>query len=549
VGRPVVLGALMLIGCSALGLAQQGTEAPRGSPSQSYELRARKLIEQQQFAAALTLLDSARSLTPEVLFLRGYTLYRLHSLDEARAQLEEVTRTAPPALRSCYFLGRIALLQAKPEQAIRWLLAPANEDPPIEDAPAQLGKAYFDAHQLEAAQRWTDRAVRLTPWDGNLHYRLARLHQQLGQSEAATKEFQASLDSKIADREAVQSLLTGAQEIAHGNLEAAREIRDSLLKKTQLDPDILVALGSEFATAGVPNDAVSLFTEAARRDPSSFQAHFDLGLAFLKIGRTEDAVDPLQASLRIAPTSVDGNAALGLSYVLLGKYVEALPELELVHSAQPDNGKTAGLLALTYLRTGAARKAIPIVKARLAKQDDDPKLFFLLIDCFNADEKEANAVAVAEEAVQRFPSLAKAHLAKGQQLARLGRYREAGPSFAKAVELAPQELEPLLGLAEARNKAGDYEQSLASYQLALQLDPDQLTALLGSARDLVALKRIPEARDVLERAALHHGDDRQVHFELSRVYARLGEPDEAARETAIVQRLRNQNAVSDGVAQ
>ncbi len=550
--RPAALGILMLLSCSAAGLGAQTARPAQADESQSYEMRARKLIEQQQFGAALTLLDAAKKEyfnSTEILFLRGYTLYRLRSLDEARVQLEQVTRMAPHSLRACYFLGRIALLRANPEQAIGWLQEPASATPPIEDAPAQLAKAYFDAHQLAAAQRWTERAIQLTPWDGNLHYRLARLYQQLGESNRANAEFQASLDSKVADREAVQNLVTGSQEIARGNLAPARDIRDSLLKNTEFDPDILVALGSEFASAGMPTDAITLFTEAARRDPSSFQAHFDLGLAFLKLGRTEDAVDPLLASLTIAPTSVDGNAALGLSYVLLGKYVEALPELELVHSAQPENAKTAGLLALTYLHTGAARKAVPITKALLAKQDNDPKLFFLLIDCLNADEKQVDALAIAEQAAQRFPSLAKAQLAEGQQLARLGRYQEARPSFARAVELAPEELEPLLGLAEAQNKAGEYAPSLATYQLALNIDSQQLTALLGAARDLVALKRFSEARDVLERATLRHNDNSQIHFELSRVYARLGASDDAARETAIVQRLRDQSTAPDGIAQ
>jgi Flp pilus assembly protein TadD len=51
-----------------------------------------------------------------------------------------------------------------------------------------------------------------------------------------------------------------------------------------------------------------------------------------------------------------------------------------------------------------------------------------------------------------------------------------------------------------------------------------------------------EARGVLESAVKVHGENSQLHYELSRVYARLGERDLAAQETRIVQELRAREA-------
>src|SRR6476661_4689510 len=94
---------------------------PQGATrTQVSALQAQKLIDQQHFQEALTLLDQARNEDPknvEVLYLRGYTLYRLHDLARARQQLEVVVRFDPRALRSCYFLGRIAFLEGRPEEA------------------------------------------------------------------------------------------------------------------------------------------------------------------------------------------------------------------------------------------------------------------------------------------------------------------------------------------------------------------------------------------------------------------------------------------------
>jgi tetratricopeptide (TPR) repeat protein len=502
--------------------------------------RAQTLVDENQLQPALAILNDALRKDPEnvqALYLRGYVFYRLRDLVLARRDFAKVIALAPPAPRSQYFLGRIALLESHPEEAIRWLQAPARETPPVEDAPAQLGKAYLDTGQLPEAREWTEKALQLAPWDGALHYRLARVYQQSGEKDLAAKEFAATLDLKGTDQEVIRNLVDCSRFIAQGDLIHARQIRDSLLQRARLDPDVLVALGSSFATAGFAADAISPFHEAAQRDPALFNAQFDLGLGLLNLGRSADAVAPLEASLKIYSNSADANATLGLAYVMLGRFPEALPRLEIAHSLQPDNIRTEGLLSVVYLRTGAASKAVPLVKHCLEKQPDDPKLYFLLIDCLNSTDDQTGALAVAEQAVLRFPSLAKAHLAKAQQLARLGRYQQAGPSFLQAVDLAPEQAEPLLGLAEVQNKSADYSGSLASYRRVLALEPANLTAELGAARDLIALGEPADARDILQSACTAHSENRQLHIELSRVYARLGDRDHAAEQMRILERL------------
>jgi tetratricopeptide (TPR) repeat protein len=231
--------------------------------------------------------------------------------------------------------------------------------------------------------------------------------------------------------------------------------------------------------------------------------------------------------------------------VLQDNYKDALAPLEGATSADPHDTRTAGLLSVAYYRTGAPAKAIPILRETLkSSSSDDPKVYFLLIDCLNATEKQQEALEVADQAVKRFPQLSQAWLGKAQQMARLGQYHEAGPLFAKAAELAPDRVEPLLGLAEAQQKDGAYEASLATYQRAMEKDGD-VTAVLGAARDLAYLNRFAEARTLLEQSIGGHATNSQMHVELSRVYARLGEKKLAEEQARIVQQLRAQNQGSD----
>jgi tetratricopeptide (TPR) repeat protein len=506
--------------------------------------RARRLIEEEKLPEALAVLDEAKAANgtdPSLLYLRGYVLYRMNKLSEAKQDLKSSATATPTALRSHYILARIAESEGQRTEAIRWLRPCAEAEPPVDDALPRISKLYWEVGQIENSQVWTERALRKTPWDGSLHYRLARIYQIKGQAEQARVEFAASSRLKSADSTGVRKLMECSEALSAKDLKTALRVREEFIGQSELDPDLLVALGTTFATAGSPEQAIDLYTAAVARDPQLFQAHFNLGLAMLNLNRPDAAIEPLQRSLELAPESKQANAALGLSYVMQNRYSDAVAPLEAAREADRHDTKTAGLLSVAYYRSGAAAKAIPILRDVLQNSKQDPKFYFLLIDCLNADAQEEEALAVSTEAAARFPQLAKAWLSKGQQLARLGKYHEAGVQFAKAAELEPGDIDALLGMAEAQQKDGDYQGSFETYQRALARDGD-VTAALGAARSLMFLGKPAEARTVLEQFAGANANNSQLHFELSRIYARLGEKDLAAQQAQLGQQLRIQES-------
>jgi tetratricopeptide (TPR) repeat protein len=469
-------------------------------------------------------------------------LYEKRDLASARREFLRLVTSAPPAQYSRYYLGRISLLESKPAEAIRWLEPIASADPPVLDAAAQLGKAYFETVQFDKARVFTERAIQQAPWDGGLHYRLARIFQQTGQPELAQKEFAQSVRLKSVDRHSVELLLECSRHLAREEIGDAMSVRQQLLANRGLDPDVLVALGVAFASVGLHAESLAPFEEAARRDPGSFQARYNTGLALLKSGRTADAIKPLEASLTRAPDATDALSALSVAYVLSERYQDAKPVLEHWTRLQPENTRAQSMLALADLRTGAPAESVRLLRPIVANAGNDPKPYFLLIEALNATERQNDALEVAAEVARRFPDLAQAHLANAQQLARLGKYSEAGPQFKRALELAPGQIDSLLGLAEVQQKEGDYTASMATYQQALSVDSANLTATLGAARNLVSLQKLADARSVLEQALERHAASSQLHYELARVYARLGEREKAAEQMRITQELRSREA-------
>jgi tetratricopeptide (TPR) repeat protein len=482
--------------------------------------------------------NGARCEEVNAIYDHALSLFAKRDLAGARREFLRIVELAPPAPHSRYYLGRIALLEDKPTEAVRWLEPVAAADPPVFDAPSQLAKAYVQTGQLDKARASIERALRETPWDGSLHYRLGRILQQLGDQDLASKEFAASIKFKAKDRASVEFLLECSDLIAKRDLDGALRIRNQLVANDSLDPDVLVALGLAFANAGLHSQSLEPFERAAQRDPNLFQAQFNAGLALLKLGRPADSVLPLQASIRLAPDSGDALSALSVAYVLQGRYRDSVPILEHWRELQPENPHVLTTLSLAHLRTGEPGQAVPLLRKVIAHSSTDPKPYFLLIEALNAIEKQDQAIPVCDDVARLFPDVAKAHLARAQQLARIGRYSDAAPEFQRTLELTAESLDALLGLGEVQQKSGDYQASFDTFRQALNLDAGSLAATLGAARDLVFLNRYGEARELLEPAVRHREADPQLHYELSRVYARLGERDLAAAELRIVDEIR-----------
>lgn len=484
-------------------------------------------------AAFVFILGGVLPQTPEGAYERAYGEYVKHDLPSAQRDFLSIVAAAPPALHSRYFLGRIALAQGNATEAVRWLEPAAAAEPPILDARAQLSKAYVGTGQFEKAREMTLRAIRDSPWDGSLHYRLGRIYQHLGQTKLMQQEFATSARLKSADQQAVIQLSECTQDLASGRTAEALEIRHGFLANAQTDPDALVALGKMFADAGLPKEALEPFQTAALRDSASFEAHYNLGLARLNLGQIQEAQAPLQEAARLLPQSREAGAALALAYVMAGRYAEAVPVLE----RTPATPRSESLLGLAYLRSGAASKAVPVLRRTLAASRD-PKNAFLLMEALNATEDQAGALAVAETTAKRFPDVAQAHLAYAQQLARMGQYAAAGPVFEKALQLAPAQVDAGLGWAEALQKSGDYARSLSVFERVMALDSTNITAQLGAARNLIALRRFADARERLESAVAAHPENTQLRFELARVYAHLGDRERAAQQTRALEDLR-----------
>jgi tetratricopeptide (TPR) repeat protein len=515
--------------------------ALQAQPTLSADLlqRAEEKIQAQQLDAAEALLQQAVRQSPantDALYRLGYVQYRRRELTLARTSLTAVLKLAPPAYNSRYFLGRISLAENKPKEAIEWLEPVVASGQTSFDAASQLASAYAAAGQPHQAVPVLKTAISQTPWDGALYYRLGRLYKQTGEDELATDAFETSTRLKSATRQDVETLMRTSELVAAGKPAEAIELSARVLERPAPEPDTLVALGVILANAKLPSEALKAFERAAALDANLFQGQFNYGLALLKLDRARDALAPLRRAFELLPQSQEAAMTLGLAAVMDQRYAEAIGPLELAWKRDPGNARLGALVATAYFRTGAAAKAVPVLRTISGSSQDDPAAPLLLVEALDGSGDSNGALETALQLPKRFPRLAQAHFAAAQQLVKSGRYTEAGSAFEEVLKLNPGQREAELGLADSLQKSGRHEAALDHYRAA----GGSLPARLGMARSLAALKQLEQARKVLEEALPEYPSDPTLRVELSRVYARLGQPGLAAEQAKIVERLRAQ---------
>jgi tetratricopeptide (TPR) repeat protein len=272
------------------------------------------------------------------------------------------------------------------------------------------------------------------------------------------------------------------------------------------------AVGFELIRAARFDEADALFGVLAGQRPSDAATLYGAALAAFNAKRAAEA-EPF--ARRAAEAALAGGGAKEGA-------ADALVLLAVVLAVRGDD---AGALK-------AARQA-----AELAPRNFDAQ-FTLGRGLYGAGDA-AGAARAFRSAVALRPGDARALFFLATALERAGDDAEALTAYKELVRLKPNEVEGHLGLGVLLVKKGsaNVEEGIPELARALEINPNLYEARVTLGRALVARGRAAEAVEHLKRAAALAPDNPEPHYQLSLAYRRLGRKEEAAAESAIVQRI------------
>jgi tetratricopeptide (TPR) repeat protein len=319
------------------------------------------------------------------------------------------------------------------------------------------------------------------------------------------------------------------------------EAADAWRKFLELEPSHAGAhanLGAVLSRLGRYDEAVKSYDDALRLNPRLTEALFNLGVAHYRAGQFAKATEALSRYLADRPESWQARQMLGLALIELGRDEEAAPLLEAALESNPQDASLLFGLGLAYLRL--KRPEVKTMIERLAATSSgEPFAHLLKGQNYLADSDFQHAVESLEAAAKFSDDLPRLQFSLGVAYLRAGRNQEALRAFEHELKRMPRDYWTLYYLAFLHDAEGQLDAARERAQLALAIQPRsaEAGALLGKV--LLKQGKAAEAVAPLETAVGQNPNDANLRFQLGRAYQQSGRRQDAAREFAEAQRLKD----------
>jgi tetratricopeptide (TPR) repeat protein len=276
-----------------------------------------------------------------------------------------------------------------------------------------------------------------------------------------------------------------------------------------------------FRQAGMYADAETLYRATLARNPASWMAHTNLGVALVETpSRLPEAIAEYQAALRLKPDDAQTHANLGHALARMpGRLPEAVAEFRTALRLKPNSVQTYNDLGvvLSQIR-GRLPEAIAEFQTALRLKPEYAEAHANLgVALTQIPGRLPDAIAEFQTALSIKPNYADAHNNLARTLAQVpGRLPDAIAEYEAALRANADDAETHnnLGFALAQ-VPGRLPDAVAEFQAALRIKPDYADAHnnLGNALSQIP-GRLPDAIAEYQAALRLKPDDPETHNDL-----------------------------------
>jgi cellulose synthase operon protein C len=445
-------------------------------------------------------------------------------IDHAGTAIQELLKIAPADPRVLYLQGLIAFRQGKPAEARDAITKVLTTSP--DHVPSMLLSGLI-AHQLRdypTAETNLRKVVSQTPAASMPRQALAAVLLESGQPERALETLRPLLDAKNAKAFAI----AGEAYLAMG--ESAKAL-EALQKSATLDPKsarVMMKLGEARLALGEMDRAIDHLEAASSADPSTYRADLLLVANYLKrnelaralkaaatleekqpknplthsliadihlaAGKWSDARQRLNSALELKPDYVPALAALANLDLKEGRIDAARERYEDVAKRFPaSEGAWLGLASVHVASGMRPARIVPTLEKAVAAIPSSARIHVALIQTHLRAGNTRGAVAAARQADVRFKDEPAVTEMLGQAEKAAGELEIAAATFARVVTMRPNEVAPLIRLAEVQLALKDTSRALTTAEKALAQAPGSIEAHRARALILVELGRRADA--------------------------------------------------------
>ena len=535
---------------------------------------AESALRAHNYAAAVDYAQRAAQSAPndaQLWFLLGYAARLAGKSQLSIDAYEHGLRTNPSSLEGASGLAQTLHAMGRREEAQALLTRVLAADPRRTGDLLLLGEIYLQSGQYDHALTPLEQAERLQP-DARPELLLALVYQRKGQFNDAKRFLDMAKKRSPNNPEVLRSLAAFYRETGNyvGAISALRGIHNAA-------PDVKAELAYTCQLAGKPEEAASLYSEAANASPRDLNLQLSAAQAQLGAGSIETAKTFLNRGASLDADHYRLHAVLGevariedrnedaiREYnTALTNLPQALPEgvlypiqlhvnlMELHQRLKDDNSakqqltiaqsQIAGLDVQGRSRADFLRRRAMI---KLAANDTDGALHdvdeALALDPKNPNALQLNGDVLArmgrgEDAIRVYKKILAVDANNRQALSSLGSIsrelgndREAEKYFQRLAAAYPQLYVPHLSLGDLYTSRRDFDKAEVEYRKAHELAPKNSQVIAGAMNAAIEARQYSVAGQWLSRATRDMQQDPQVLRETERYLMWTGKYQESA---------------------
>jgi tetratricopeptide (TPR) repeat protein len=312
--------------------------------------------------------------------------------------------------------------------------------------------------------------------------------------------------------------------------------------------EALRQIGNADGNADKFEDAAKVFAEALTLVPENSDAAVDYAALRLQQGKLKEAQTLAGRATQLAPENARAQYMLGSALFQQEDYAGAKEHLEKAVAAQP-KFEIGYLLGITYIKLQDLNRATLLFNEMALGLGDSADIHVLFGRAYREGDYLDQAISELHKALVRDSKIKGAHyLTAMAYLERDGDsgFGEAVPELEAELKVNPNDARThyMLGyIALKRHDAGQAEKELSR---AVELDPENPDPLISLGQVYLDAGRLPDAEKVFRKSIAVTKDPshnqyqvNRAHYALGRILLQTGREEEGKKELQVSAELRD----------
>jgi tetratricopeptide (TPR) repeat protein len=416
-------------------------------------------------------------------------------LEKARVEFANALQIAPQDAQVRYLMGQVSERLGDPRGAAAMYQGAIDVDPGQLQARASLARLYLYTSHPEKALSLIEPALARQPDNPRFLTVRAAARLRLKDPTGALADVERAVQLSPSDPEAVSALAGVYRETGHP--EQALKLLQSAIERAPDAVGMRQLLAGMYVARGEDKLAEAQLTEVVRIRPKELAARLQLAAFYARSQRLDEAERTLQAAAADLPGSEEAKLAYAEFLASHRSAARGEQALEALIAHDPRNYALQLALGALRQRSGETPQAVATYRAVIARDPRGP------------------AAVTARDRIAAIDVLG-------------GRYADAKPLLAEALESNPHDNDALVLRADLSLRDGDPLAAIADFRAVLRDQPGSVSVLRSLARAHLANGSPVLAEESLRSALAAAPQDVDVRVDLADLLMRTHRAAEAA---------------------